>query len=185
MRKRKLIEAICECCGKKYTSNSNNQKFCSKECRMTAMNNKQEVKKAKSFICVGCGKIFTPNFGHQKFCSADCRKENWKKKQAKKEQYPIKKTCICCGNEFIAKHHKALYCSLKCKYKIYGESSYVGTDKEISVGGQICWHCKNACGGCSWSRSLTPVNGWIAEPLELLGGVQSYKIHYCPDFERG
>ena len=36
---------------------------------------------------------------------------------------------------------------------------------------QICWTCKNACGGCSWSRNLTPVEGWKAEKTIRSAGI--------------
>lgn len=53
---------------------------------------------------------------------------------------------------------------------------------------QLCWTCARACGGCSWSRSFTPVNGWTAEQTELYvdrGEYEthttvSYKITDCP-----
>lgn len=25
----------------------------------------------------------------------------------------------------------------------------------------LCWYCANACGGCSWSKKLVPVDGWV------------------------
>ena len=53
---------------------------------------------------------------------------------------------------------------------------------------QLCWTCARACGGCSWSRSFTPVNGWTAEQTELYvdrGDYEthkttSYRIKACP-----
>lgn len=59
---------------------------------------------------------------------------------------------------------------------------------------QLCWSCKNACGGCEWSAYLKPVPGWTAEKVprweyvntkenKLLGF--TYKITKCPKFERG
>lgn len=30
---------------------------------------------------------------------------------------------------------------------------------------QLCWECKNACGGCEWSANLEPVPGWTAEKV--------------------
>ena len=52
----------------------------------------------------------------------------------------------------------------------------------------ICWTCQNACGGCSWSKSFIPVEGWEAEPAMLYakdkahGGVQSYEVLRCPEY---
>ena len=58
--------------------------------------------------------------------------------------------------------------------------------------GQLCWGCKNACGGCEWSRKLEPVPGWKAKKV-LIGvtppgkkgymKVENYKVISCPKFE--
>ena len=66
----------------------------------------------------------------------------------------------------------------------------------------ICIECKNACGGCSWTRwdearkrvAFEPVPGWTAEKVPFRGmnsaiyGAEAeytYKITACPQFERG
>lgn len=56
---------------------------------------------------------------------------------------------------------------------------------------QLCWDCKKACGGCSWSKNFEPVPGWIAEERVLYHRgngekirTSSYHIRYCPEFER-
>lgn len=71
----------------------------------------------------------------------------------------------------------------------------------------ICIECKNACGGCSWTRwdekrgrvAFEPVPGWTAEKVPFRGQHGSfstrnytieeldytYKITACPKFERG
>lgn len=48
---------------------------------------------------------------------------------------------------------------------------------------QLCWTCKNACGGCSWSQDGTPVEGWTAEKSFLPSNgkyADTYKIIKCP-----
>ena len=54
---------------------------------------------------------------------------------------------------------------------------------------QLCWKCKKACGGCSWSESLTPIDGWTAEKrvkkYNLFGEpafYETYEITGCPEF---
>lgn len=56
---------------------------------------------------------------------------------------------------------------------------------------QLCWNCKNACGGCSWSQKFEPIPGWVAEERVLYhrgNGIKnkttSYSIRYCPEFEQ-
>ena len=56
---------------------------------------------------------------------------------------------------------------------------------------QLCYSCKKACGGCSWSKKFEPVEGWTAVPTIIRNGfrnhqdTQSYKITACPEYERG
>lgn len=58
--------------------------------------------------------------------------------------------------------------------------------------GTLCWDCKNACGGCSWSRNFTPVAGWNATEgavkvmcQKSQRYVQTFFVHSCPEFVRG
>lgn len=75
---------------------------------------------------------------------------------------------------------------------------------------QLCWSCKNACGGCEWSARLEPVAGWTAKKVKRKGcnssqaigdpgkervtksgkkiycyEYETYEITACPKFERG
>lgn len=55
----------------------------------------------------------------------------------------------------------------------------------------LCWDCKNACGGCSWSAKFEPVPGWkavrkIIRPQAGWGkgkAVDTYRVDKCPLFE--
>ena len=65
----------------------------------------------------------------------------------------------------------------------------------------LCWSCKKALGGCSWSKCdkdtseilFQPVDGWVAEKTILLmyrrGGKPRYETSYivesCPQYEEG
>lgn len=60
---------------------------------------------------------------------------------------------------------------LKEKYAEY-PASIKFSSKE-----QLCWHCEKATGGCSWSKSFTPVEGWTAKPSG-----NSYRIKACPEY---
>ena len=55
----------------------------------------------------------------------------------------------------------------------------------------ICWDCQKAAGACSWSKNLTPVEGWEAEevPYMMYHGsgytvASTYHITKCPEFVR-
>ena len=62
------------------------------------------------------------------------------------------------------------------------------TPKSESRQGTLCWYCRKATnGGCSWGRSLTPVEGWTAKPVSKsnYNGGQSYLVSESPEFEEG
>lgn len=54
--------------------------------------------------------------------------------------------------------------------------------------GTLCWECGNAYGGCSWSRTFTPVEGWDAQYVQRVYKgrdvyvMESYEVHSCPEF---
>lgn len=78
----------------------------------------------------------------------------------------------------------------------YGKKRLRG-NKETRT--NICFDCKKACGGCSWSEYDTekkrtrfePVPGWTAEKVALRTGtdpngariIETYAISACPLFE--
>lgn len=47
---------------------------------------------------------------------------------------------------------------------------------------QLCWRCKNACGGCRWSREFKPIPGWTAVPT-FKDRSNTYNILKCPEFK--
>jgi len=54
----------------------------------------------------------------------------------------------------------------------------------------LCWDCKNACGGCPWSKHLVPVGGWTAKKTTIRASktgeerMPSYLVIGCPEFVR-
>jgi hypothetical protein len=62
------------------------------------------------------------------------------------------------------------------------------TDEEAEEKSQRrtkCWICKNAFGGCSWSREFKPVEGWTAERNDMKvhnRWDESYIVDDCPEF---
>lgn len=54
-------------------------------------------------------------------------------------------------------------------------------------GSTLCWGCKKATGGCSWSRFSEPVEGWQADATTISGShmpMKSFIVRACPEFER-
>lgn len=51
----------------------------------------------------------------------------------------------------------------------------------------LCWSCQKACGGCSWSKQLVPVEGWQAIRRDIHNNVvgadmESYRVIVCPQY---
>ena len=49
----------------------------------------------------------------------------------------------------------------------------------------LCWRCKNCFGGCSWSESFEPVEGWSAERTIIQhfnAETPSFLVRDCPLF---
>ena len=90
------------------------------------------------------------------------------------------KFCEFCGKQFTSKSDIKKYCTYRCARDM--------ARKRQEENEQLCWRCKNACGGCSWSKELLPVKGWKAESTiikDSMGDFESYKIKRCPEFVRG
>lgn len=50
----------------------------------------------------------------------------------------------------------------------------------------LCWDCKNATGGCSWSNQLKPVDSWEAKEINPTNTkpYSTYIVYNCPLFIR-
>ena len=47
----------------------------------------------------------------------------------------------------------------------------------------LCISCKNSVLGCSWSKTFTPVEGWIAESVRNKSGYDTFIVKNCPQYE--
>lgn len=109
------------------------------------------------------------------------------------------KVCPVCGKTFETHYGGKIYCSKSCLQKMYYQKNHkkkrgVGRPKKRTGNvykrikpDQLCWTCQNACGGCSWSKNLTPVEGWKATPTKIkvapeLTYCDSYLITDCPKY---
>ena len=109
-------------------------------------------------ICKFCGKSFETAHGNVKFCSDECRK--LQRAEEDHQRYISRKT------NPVVKHSE--------KHNIWTDT--------------LCWSCSKACGECSWSRSLTPVEGWEAEEVSRSTNhneFPSYKVLECPEYIEG
>ena len=94
-----------------------------------------------------------------------------------------RRECIVCGNSFITRSTRRNICSDECR-KIRRTRDWRTDGAE-----QPCWTCTHACGGCSWSKNLTPIKGWDAVKVEIKEDdgyvLRTYRIKLCPQYEYG
>ena len=99
-----------------------------------------------------------------------------------------------CEGEEIAKLAAAYELSTKRIRNIITEK--LPSDKKprrTPARANICFDCKNACGGCSWSARFEPVPGWTATPTRFkyfdkaknTKWTDTFHITECPEFIRG
>jgi len=105
---------ICKRCNKQFIPNNHNHIYCCKK-------NKIKLKTA-IFKCELCGTEFKPLSANAKYCSSKCKKikgnKNWQKFYRQYVGYePVKEiNCIICGDKFIRKNKRQIYCkNKKCK----------------------------------------------------------------------
>lgn len=116
--------------------------------------------------------------------------------------------CIDCNalRDFVRRHKDELDCGFtveEVKARIAEKKRmaqerksrkdmYVSTNRtERNHSANICFQCKNACGGCDWTRvdnskpgrpiMFKPISGWNAE-LVACGRDLTYSIKSCPEF---
>ena len=82
------------------------------------------------------------------------------------------KTCVWCGKTFETTVNNKKHCCRKCEILDYKN------------GGQLCWKCQYATGGCLWSGFYIPIKGWDATPVivkeEGYKDIHTYHIKFCP-----
>ena len=93
------------------------------------------------------------------------------------------KKCPVCGKDFKTTN-ATKFCSNTCRRRYQG----VGKPAKRKGNETLCWTCQNACGNCSWSRSLVPVEGWVAKKIKIKGNfyageiIDSFVIRSCPEY---
>lgn len=97
----KMIDKVCEACGKQYKTRYKLQRFCCQSCA-------QSGKKRASSICEYCKKEFQPKKTGAKFCSRECYN--------KSREQEIK-NCKFCWAEFLWCRDAQQYCSIECRKK--------------------------------------------------------------------
>ncbi len=180
-QKERDIFKICPICNREFEPARANIVYCSELCKKKGKAIREKMKhKEKQYI-------------------KRQEKALLKAQQTSDPQYKIKK-CKCCGKPFKATNQNRAYCSEGCKLKAryMREELYLERRKEKlkkkkskpkRYKDSLCWHCEKACGGCSWSIKLIPVEGWNAKRVQNKDfndtGIVSYTVIECPEFVEG
>lgn len=95
------------------------------------------------------------------------------------------KVCKACGRAFRTLN-ATKFCSAYCRAKYQSSTRTTDYCKQDET---ICWTCQNALGGCSWSKTFKPVEGWKAERKDIKNRTgkmttytESYKVISCPEY---
>lgn len=112
-----LITKECEWCGKEFTTNLSNKKYCCQECCTTARKEKQKVTPIQK-VCIVCGKTFETPKKTTCCCSPECSRKHKRKTRHgrhRKYYYDIFQrdngTCQLCGRP-IQEENKMLFGTL-------------------------------------------------------------------------
>lgn len=114
---------VCARCGREFTTTRttgpNQQKFCSKACRMADIYERNLVAKRKPKVtirCAVCGKEMTiPEGANRKYCSKECKRKAEYGNKNYVPRDPVEKACRHCGKTFSTRNAFQLYCSKECK----------------------------------------------------------------------
>jgi len=155
--------------------------------------------------CAFCGAKFEANHSAIKYCSPRCKhKASWAKEKARMNpREPAYAICPICGKKFEQKNSNHKYCSSVCqqerayreelkrksaKRRVQDPTELTRRKKKkepTHTGETLCWRCKKVTvGGCSWSKSHIPVEGWHAIQTKKVS-YTSFRVQSCPEFERG
>ena len=120
----KLIEKICEWCGKSFNGKATS-KYCCRECCNSGLKKKKQEHVIKH-ICEWCGKTFIKRGrGDYRFCCQKCYGAYVKDKNSNKI---VKRTCVICGKEFNVmkllngRYSEATTCSEECRQTLSNSS---------------------------------------------------------------
>lgn len=111
---------VCKECGEKIPTNKyDGALFCNKDCLVAFHARKKResvisrvIEEGRQVgVCQQCGKNFESKFSSTRYCSDHCR-------SLSRAVGPIKKSCVQCGETFLAKrHNRRLFCSELCSQR--------------------------------------------------------------------
>ena len=116
--------------------------------------------------------------------------------KAKGMYWKFNNRCITCGRPAKQREDGTYYsvCEMCYARAKYANERKAKGHKDFGKKQTLRWDCRHALPdaskgtGCSWSRTLTPVEGWKAVPTKQVVNeckeVTSYCVEKCPLFEK-
>ena len=133
------IKRTCAVCGREFTTQTRNAKYCCTKCKKAAASAKAKKKRLEKQLlsagervengvlirCEVCGKYFviSGNVGSRKYCSEKCQKAAFNKSRrvyTDDGRLLVSKVCKVCGTVFVPgeewayTYNKQPFCSYKC-----------------------------------------------------------------------
>lgn len=121
-----IYTKICKYCGKEFTTNCKNAKYCSTECR-DLVNSIGKGCKIYYHICENCDKEFITPQNNNRFCSEKCTNEYAQQNGKGVKTYT--KVCKHCGKYFSTTNAKKIFCCNNCRYDYYKQQHKQQTKK--------------------------------------------------------
>ena len=117
MSERNYGTAECAECGRAFTKNRSDKRFCSHSCAEKFRYKHASFGFAK---CEECGKMFTKSAPNQRFCSGSCASKFRNRLRNKHKSYGVAE-CAECGRTFTKSKPEQRYCSNSCKGTVVNE----------------------------------------------------------------
>ena len=136
----------------------------------------------RTITCEMCGTTCPQKGSRQKFCP-ECSK----KRRRKPQFIPYITKCSFWGKDFLKELHNQKYCSPECREATANKRKAEHMPTPKSKKETLCWTCQNACGNCSWSSNLVPVDGWKARNTKVKSHptyYNSFFVEECPEYSK-
>lgn len=122
----------CKKCGKKFTKNSNSQKYCSDKCNRLSFRDRKNLNKiVVEKNCKFCHNVFHPINSRNVFCSLRCESVSnsliHSQRKYRSKYTPISTetiTCKNCNREIVKIHKNHKFCSISCRTKFEYKNNF-------------------------------------------------------------
>lgn len=127
-------EMICKQCGKEFTPQHGNSRYCSIECR-DKHSGRITYQAGTEATCAQCGATFTRSYGSEKYCCDECKAAAIRALKRKyyasiPKRQPQEERCVICGESFVPRRKGQVTCSDSCRKKYVLYDGLTGAERE-------------------------------------------------------